>query len=132
MKGIIKWIPCFLFAAAVMFITGGTSYALDEEAGLPDNGLPVVTIEIDETEGHTIDDMNGSKDHSVECSGKMQITVPEGFQYCDLDEEPESLGPVELDYIRGRGNSTWKIEKKPYKIKLKNAADIFGLGENKH
>lgn len=124
MKRIGRWIICFLFAAAVMFITGGTSYALDGETGLPgnglpDNGLPVVTIEIDETEGHTIEDMNGSKDHSVECSGTMQITVPEGFQYCDMDEEPESLGPVELDYIRGRGNSTWKIEKKPYKIKVK-------------
>lgn len=132
MKGISKWIICFLFAAAVMFITGGTSYALDDEAGLPDNGLPVVIIEVDETEGHTINDMNGSKDHSVECSGTMRISVPEGFQYCDLDKAPESLGPVKLDYIRGRGNSTWKIEKKPYKIKLKNAADIFGLGENKH
>ena len=132
MKRIGRWIQCFLFAAAIMFITGGTSYALDDETGLPDNGLPVVTIEIDETEGHTIDDMNGSKDHSVECSGKMQITVPEGFQYCDLDEEPESLGPVELDYIRGRGNSTWGIAKKPYKIKLANKTDIFGLGKNKH
>jgi len=119
MKGISKWIICFLFAAAVMFITGGTSYALDDETGLPDNGLPVVIIEVDETEGHTINDMNGSKDHSVECSGTMQISVPEGFQYCDLDEEPESLGPVELDYIRGRGNSTWRIAKKPYKIKVK-------------
>ena len=25
---------------------------------LPDNGLPVVVIDIDETEGHTIEDMN--------------------------------------------------------------------------
>ena len=34
--------------------------------------------------------------------------------------------------IRGRGNSTWDDDKKPYKIKLDKKADIFGLGKNKH
>ena len=115
-----------------MLITAGTSYALDPESVLPDNGLPVVVIEIEETQEHTIEDMNASKDHSVECYGTMQIIVPDGFRYCDLDVVPESIGPVDLDYIRGRGNSTWGLAKKPYKIKLANKADIFGLGKNKH
>ena len=115
-----------------MLITAGTSYALDPESVLPDNGLPVVVIEIEEPQEHTIEDMNASKDHSVECYGTMQIIVPDGFRYCDLDVVPESIGPVDLDYIRGRGNSTWGLAKKPYKIKLANKADIFGLGKNKH
>ena len=34
--------------------------------------------------------------------------------------------------IKGRGNSTWRNPKKPYKIKLDEEADIFGLGANKH
>ncbi len=35
--------------------------------------------------------------------------------------------------IRGRGNSTWDAyPKKPYKIKLDTAADLFGMGSSKH
>lgn len=33
--------------------------------------------------------------------------------------------------IRGRGNSTWGMPKKPYKIKLDNAAALFGLPASK-
>lgn len=34
--------------------------------------------------------------------------------------------------IRGRGNSTWQADKKPYKIKLGSKSDILGMGKNKH
>lgn len=34
--------------------------------------------------------------------------------------------------IRGRGNSTWMVAKKPYKIKLETKTDLFGKGKNKH
>lgn len=35
--------------------------------------------------------------------------------------------------IKGRGNSTWKrFDKKPYKIKLDEKTDLFGMGESKH
>ncbi|MHB8131726.1 MAG: CotH kinase family protein [Mobilitalea sp.] len=33
--------------------------------------------------------------------------------------------------ITGRGNSTWMVEKKPYKIKLDSKTNLFGLGKNK-
>ena len=104
-----------------------------ETAGqLPDNGIPVAVIYIDEEEGHTVDDMNASEDHSVECYGSIEIIVPEGFTYCDMDISPSSLGPVEIDYIRGRGHSTWFSEKKPYKIKLSKKAGVLGMAKNKH
>ena len=109
--------------------TGSEDKSAEE---LPDNGIPVVIFEIDESEGHTIDDMNSSSDHSVECYGTMQIIVPPGFMYCDMAKAPSSLGPVQLDYIRGRGNSTWTFEKKPYKIKLNKKENVLGLGKNKH
>jgi len=39
---------------------------------------------------------------------------------------------IELDYIKGRGHSTWDAgEKKPYNIKLKEKADLFGMGAAK-
>ena len=36
-----------------------------------------------------------------------------------------------LDYIKGRGNSTWELDKKPYNIKLGKKADLFGMGKEK-
>jgi hypothetical protein len=38
------------------------------------------------------------------------------------------LGPIE---IRGRGNSTWTLAKKPYKIKLAKKAKLLGMSEAK-
>ncbi|MBR5262501.1 MAG: CotH kinase family protein, partial [Clostridia bacterium] len=34
--------------------------------------------------------------------------------------------------IRGRGNSTWMADKKPFRIKLDSKADLFGMGKSKH
>lgn len=34
--------------------------------------------------------------------------------------------------IKGRGNSTWSADKKPYKIKLDSKTDLFGMGKSKH
>ncbi len=36
-----------------------------------------------------------------------------------------------LEYIKGRGNSTWNLEKKPYNIKLDEKTDLFGMGKSK-
>lgn len=45
----------------------------------------------------------------------------------------DSFAPTELaaGKIRGRGNSTWKWDKKPYRIKLESAASVLGLEKNK-
>ncbi|MGI6221513.1 MAG: CotH kinase family protein [Coriobacteriales bacterium] len=37
-----------------------------------------------------------------------------------------------LEFVRGRGNSTWRVAKKPLKIKLDKKANLFGMGSNKH
>ena len=34
--------------------------------------------------------------------------------------------------IRGRGNSSWFLPKKPYRIKLDKKTDLFGMGSNKN
>lgn len=62
----------------------------------------------------------------------------------DADKEYEEAGEIilfdaggkmvcadKLDYISGRGNSTWAYPKKSYGIKLKNKADLFGMGSAK-
>ena len=38
-------------------------------------------------------------------------------------------GPIS---IKGRGNTTWRLPKKSYKIKLDKKTNLFGYGKNKH
>ena len=107
------------FIAVFLLLMTQAAFA-DEEDVTPDNGIPVVTIEIDENaEGYaTIEEMNSSPKHKDECFGTMKIDVPEGFRYSDFpDADCESLPECEME-IRGRGNTSWGAKKKPYKIKL--------------
>ena len=110
----------------------------------PQNGIPLVILRIDESdegiaaasvadEDHvygTIEDMNDSEDHSVRCVGTVEIKVPDGYvgEYGSISV-PE--GEVELEYIRGRGNTTWMLSKKPYRIQFNEKTDLFGMGESK-
>ncbi len=47
----------------------------------------------------------------------------------DKDGNVEYSGA--LDYIKGRGNTSWAQTKKPYNIKLNKKADLFGMGKDK-
>lgn len=95
-----------------------------------ESSIPVVYFEIDEEDG-TIEAMNASEDHSVNCYGSMTIKVPEGYTSVDTGEEL-SGGTYDMEYVRGRGNSTWSKDKKPYKIKLTSKENLLGMGKNKH
>lgn len=53
--------------------------------------------------------------------GKLKITLADGTEcYEGVIEE-----------MKGRGNSTWALDKKPFQIKLQEKADLFGMGEAK-
>ncbi len=93
--------------------------------------LPVIFVDIDESLG-TVADMNASPDHHTRCYGSVSIRVPEGYEsvYSEEGLTSYSGGTYKLDYIRGRGNSTWERPKKPYKVKLEEAANLFGMGTN--
>ena len=109
----------------------------------PENGIPLIVIHVDEQELKTDDkgdtygsirDMNESADHSVRCKGSVDILVPEGYSYGYGESvlEPDAeTGRLQLSYIRGRGNSTWTNDKRPYKIKFKSGQDLFGMGSSK-
>ncbi|MCI9077705.1 MAG: leucine-rich repeat protein [Lachnospiraceae bacterium] len=94
------------------------------------NDIPVLDFDIDEKEG-SIGEMNGDPGHNTECYGKVSVKVPDGYisEYTDKKSSP---GTYSLEYIRGRGNSTWSPSKKPYKFKLKTSTDFFGMGKNKN
>ena len=109
------------------------------------NGIPLIIIRIDESDKavadanenddeHTygkISDMNDSEDHSVRCVGTVEFIVPDEYKG-EYGSVSVPDGEVKLEYIRGRGNSTWEIAvKRPYKIKLDEASDLFGMGSSK-
>lgn len=106
--------------------------AASEKTNTSNAKIPVLQITIDESLG-TIDDMNNDKEHNKECYGSIRFTIPNHYtpEYGTIGiKDGEEM---ELDYIRGRGNSSWNNgDKKPYKIKLKEKENLFGMGANKH
>lgn len=78
--------------------------------------IPNVYIE---TESGSLDAIHADKSH--EESGLIEITDATGIPVYD----------GVLDTIKGRGNSTWQMEKKPYNIKLDKKTDLFGMGKSK-
>ena len=77
--------------------------------------IPVIYID---TGGKGIYD----KDNYVD--GTITIKDPEKL-YSDNAEFSAKMG------IRGRGNSTWSFPKKPWKVKLKEAASLLGMPADK-
>ena len=133
-------------AALAMLVLSATAvFAEDGNILEPQHGIPLVVINIDESEEAiaaaeanddkhdygTIAEMNESEKHSVRCVGTVEIKVPDGYDLPGSD--PSGVGKsLKLDYIRGRGNSTWMEDKKPYKFKLDKGKDLFGMGKSKH
>ncbi len=79
--------------------------------------LPVIYIETDEREPIVI------KEKELDAHLKIQGNE----QYND-----EDMLYDDATKIKGRGNTTWMDDKKPYKLKLDSKADLFGMGKNKH
>ena len=123
--------PALYSGSLNVFAEQTAAFDLNE---IKDNGIPVLYISIDESaEGFaTISEMNESPDHSVMCTGTVRLDVPDGYTGDYSDEVLSDTKELKLEYIRGRGNSTWGAPKKPYKFKLSKSTDLLGMGKNKH
>lgn len=71
------------------------------------------------TESGNMDSIHSDKSNSE--SGKITVIDYDGSVSYDN----------ELDSIKGRGNTTWKLDKKPYNIKLAKKAALMGMDKNK-
>lgn len=69
------------------------------------------------TESGSMEAVNADKSHKE--SGTVKVVSNNG----DVEYDGN------LEWIHGRGNSTWAAEKKPYNIKLKESVNILGLHE---
>lgn len=114
-----------------LYVTVPAYAADDKETDYRDNGIPVLYLTIDPDE---FDKVNRSEYHTYKSAGgSIKIECPEGFRSDFSDEQlPETTGDLALEYVRGRGNSTWQEEKRPYKLKLDKKAELLGMGKNKH
>lgn len=121
-----------LLAVMVLLALIAGAGTCEEAAVFEPQGLPVVYLHLDGGQ-EAIDRMNESPDHSEKCTGSMDLVVPEAYGSGLGGMFPQrSVSGLQLDYIRGRGNGTWGMSKHPYRIKLQEKADLFGLGSNKH
>ncbi len=58
-------------------------------------------------------------------------SVKESGQIIVVDDNGEVNYDGELSYIKGRGNTTWRLIKKPYNIKLDKKAELLGMDASK-
>jgi len=70
----------------------------------------------------------------ITTNGKQDIEIKElylnaDFQLENIDGSILNSGTLE---IRGRGNSTWGMDKKPYRLKLTNSDELLGMPANRH
>lgn len=77
-------------------------------------GLPVIRVNVD----------GGAEvvEKTLKLPSKFQLTVPDEHSY-DMEETTMT--------IRGRGNSTWYMPKKPYRIDFPVKTSLFGLPKAK-
>ncbi|MBQ8287788.1 MAG: CotH kinase family protein [Clostridia bacterium] len=79
--------------------------------------LPIVNITL--ADGVSVDQID--RNLTTEMTFSLDCSTVEGY---------ESVGNAD-GTIRGRGNSTWLWDKKPYKIKLDEKESLLGLNDNR-
>ncbi len=86
---------------------------------IPINGIATMYIRSDDPENEGREWIESSPDKSNSTTGHMLL----------VDEEGNEIYKDALTQIKGRGNSTWLAEKKPYQIKLSEKTDLLETGD---
>lgn len=82
--------------------------------------LPVMYIDTEHNRPIT------SKTEYINASYRIEGSADDNFEAIGSATNPEPM------QIRGRGHSSWKGNKKPYKIKLETSTGLLGMAANKH
>ena len=108
-------LPIMLFGLASMQLQASE---LPTDETLPSTQIGTLYIT---TESGSMDAIDNDVTHATKEKGTLKAMDPEGNVIYD----------GKLSGIKGRGNSTWVLPKKPYNITLENKADLFNMGEAK-
>lgn len=70
---------------------------------------------------------------SLTIEGNQADITTETYLIADFNLEDENFGNYQgTTEIKGRGNSTWNMPKKPYRLKLTNSTSLLGMPANRH
>lgn len=108
----VMWTSCAIFA-------GGRVQAAQSPTTISGT-LPVMYIETENRTPIT------SKTEYLDAKYWLDTLGNADFEALGSETEPISM------QIRGRGHSSWKGNKKPYKIKFAKKTSVLGLSKNKH
>lgn len=122
MTNLVKVVGCFLVALTLIYCTDEVEAATPPVSStISISGtLPVLYIE---TEGRS---PIVSKEVYLNATYRLDPMGVEGIEALGTEAEPLPM------HIRGRGHSSWKGPKKPYKIKLAKKTAMMGMPQNKH
>lgn len=102
--------------SSIMPLVGKAETATYECSGT----LPVLYITTDSLKN--ID----SKDYYLNATYYLDPNGVKGVKAIGTPELPDTM------QIKGRGNATWKLDKKPYRIKLNKKTGLLGMPKSKH
>lgn len=112
-----KWflISDILFLAVILIVVVVFAIVRQDEANVSydDNGLPILELNLS---GVTFDEIKENIKGTKYPGNELKIYD---------DNNTLTFSNVE---VKGRGNSTWGMPKKPLQIKLDEKADLFGMG----
>lgn len=115
-----------IIIASILFCALGSQKsmadAVEFPASMASGTLPVMYINTE----------NGAAivDKETQIPAGMWIDIPENCPDKDFKLGTED-SPITLK-IKGRGNSTWEKEKKPYKLKFDSKTALLGMPKHKH
>lgn len=84
----------------------------------------VPAISIDLPEGYTLDELNATKD---EIPADPDSEPHSLLDLVDPANAANNLVDATLEEIKGRGNFTWRLAKKPYQIKFDSSTPVLGM-----
>lgn len=156
--GTVNWWKSDIDGKYYMFMPSGSD--LSELKVWISSSAPVICGEKELKNGETTDAFSGGGEFALSCGGKnysvvflasselpsVFINVPDGgLDRIHADKEHKEKGcsmlavnekgktdyDGKLDSMKGRGNSTWGMVKKPYNIKLESKSKLFGMEKAK-
>ena len=156
--GTVNWWKSDVDGKYYMFMPSGSD--LSELKVWISSSAPVICGEKELKNGETTDAFSGGGEFALSCGGKnysvvflasselpsVFINVPDGgLDRIHADKEHKEKGcsmlavnekgktdyDGKLDSMKGRGNSTWGMVKKPYNIKLESKSKLFGMEKAK-
>ena len=115
-NGIKRILRILIVACVFAAFAGGQAFAADGwPEGVQDNGIPALVLTIDETEFQNVIE---SPDHTYSAeTGSIIFYMPDGYVSEYTGDELTGSEDLPLEYIKGRGHSSWSNDKKPFKIK---------------